>query len=662
MSRPNGAILVIVSTTIVRFASANAAGGAPDALFPAAHPDACSGWSHDLEVREGTLPNILPTHDGGVIVVSRGDVRIDSGPTTAFGRPAGAFVANFSACGAVRYVVPLLMPHSLVEAESLDPSGDLYLTGTSWEGSRRQYVWTARMEAGTGRLGWFRQYPCVDSGFSSLYSTGKGGLIAIAEISGGLRIGNRTLGVPPELVDYSFTPAMQFLIVLDEQGQLAFSEELDNRRHVLYPGRDQVFLASQRDRASDYAESVEARAYDGRLLWRRTVDRDGYLVADGNGGLVQLAYGSYRCHDPQSPCPPTRMEKVSFGPDGQVSPGIAISPYGEEATPAAAVQHWEARRSEVPVQERTPESPIWSVDSSGRSLVLNGEAGFTAYDGGGRIIRQAPCCAREAADKSSLGTTLAWAFDGAVLAAHMAERGSVLRLTKQFLDQKGQAAAVQPGIENGSPKQRTRSADKAVSTGGTCPAGMVRIPPWLLPLPRIRSASARFALHAYCIDILETTQAEYRTCVKAHKCAPIEHRLSWPNRDSYPVTSATILQANDYCRFRGKRLPTPGEWRRAAFGDPGVADSWGDPSFFIGGPGVCHGKRPCEVGTSDIDISSFGARDMISNAQEWLCDESEIRDCHEVGGNRWDSDPREGAVVYGYAKRAGIRCAADLQE
>ena len=179
-----------------------------------------------------------------------------------------------------------------------------------------------------------------------------------------------------------------------------------------------------------------------------------------------------------------------------------------------------------------------------------------------------------------------------------------------------------PSVTNSSPSPPHFTDMVLVSVGtfqmGCDPAhnGIEVCDPTELPLHTV-------TLDAYLIDKTEVTNGKYAQCVASGSCAaPFSNssdtRTSYYNNPiyaNYPVILVTWNDANNYCAWAGKRLPTEAEWEKAARGASDTrAYPWGDqsPNCTLAN---CWGTNACvgdtnEVGSYPLGASPYGALDM----------------------------------------------------
>ena len=130
-------------------------------------------------------------------------------------------------------------------------------------------------------------------------------------------------------------------------------------------------------------------------------------------------------------------------------------------------------------------------------------------------------------------------------------------------------------------------------------------------------------LDAFWIDQTEVTNAQYRLCVEAGNCQEPEITDFYNSEKftKHPVVYVSWNDAQGYCEWAGRRLPTEAEWEKAARGTEGQIYPWGDDSpdndflnYYrnIGNTTV--------VGRYTLGVSPYGLFDMAGNVWEWVAD------------------------------------------
>jgi formylglycine-generating enzyme required for sulfatase activity len=181
---------------------------------------------------------------------------------------------------------------------------------------------------------------------------------------------------------------------------------------------------------------------------------------------------------------------------------------------------------------------------------------------------------------------------------------------------------------------------------------MVRVPAGAFTMGRKTASAAERPEHtvtlsrSFLLDRNEVTVAQYAACVQSGACtsaglhgpdlAPSDVSARGalcnsfdPARANHPINCVDRLQAEAYCRFARKRLPTEAEWEYAARGPASHRFPWGNerPSCSVlvierAGAGVCRDGTTGTgvVGSYPANASPFGALDMAGNVREWVSD------------------------------------------
>lgn len=134
-------------------------------------------------------------------------------------------------------------------------------------------------------------------------------------------------------------------------------------------------------------------------------------------------------------------------------------------------------------------------------------------------------------------------------------------------------------------------------------------------------------LSAYWIDKYEVTNLEFMdfTIETGYVGEDIQGKnwrlfFSSANKAHYPAI-LTWRDAEAYCKYKGKRLPTETEWEKAARGTEGFVYPWGNEWEDRRSNTYESGfHEPIAIGKFD-DVSPFGVHDMLGNVQEWTSSE-----------------------------------------
>jgi len=167
---------------------------------------------------------------------------------------------------------------------------------------------------------------------------------------------------------------------------------------------------------------------------------------------------------------------------------------------------------------------------------------------------------------------------------------------------------------------------------------------------RHESPRHRVRVSPFRLDKYEVTVGAWREAVDAGAVEPPACRVENPwelamcnyrfvGRENHPVNGVSWLDAQAYCRFRGKRLPTEAEFEYVhRDGIDGRVFPWADGKFASVGTGNYAGREfPIELSEGSIHgghhddhlltapvgsfpANSYGVHDMAGNIWEWTND------------------------------------------
>jgi formylglycine-generating enzyme len=185
----------------------------------------------------------------------------------------------------------------------------------------------------------------------------------------------------------------------------------------------------------------------------------------------------------------------------------------------------------------------------------------------------------------------------------------------------GSTDVAEPEVESGSKEEPIQEEMITIPAGsfirGTTSGGFDEQP------------QRSIVLDTFSIDRYEVTNHQYQQFILA-----TGHRKSGPPSRyaksigkmrgmNQPVVYVSWDDATEYCRWKGKRLPTEAEWEKAMRGTDGRLWPWGNKEQPNGAnwARVQDGHEVSgRVGSFQTDKSPYGVMDGAGNVMEWVAD------------------------------------------
>lgn len=132
-------------------------------------------------------------------------------------------------------------------------------------------------------------------------------------------------------------------------------------------------------------------------------------------------------------------------------------------------------------------------------------------------------------------------------------------------------------------------------------------------------------LDAFWMDKYEVSNAMYLKCMQDGACSEMVSDNTTYNNWIYrnhPITYVTWEQANVYCQWAGRRLPSEAEWEKAARGTDGRKYPWGNeaPNARLANFDGSMIHEAVSVYRYPLGASPYGVLNMSGNVREWIAD------------------------------------------
>jgi iron(II)-dependent oxidoreductase len=148
----------------------------------------------------------------------------------------------------------------------------------------------------------------------------------------------------------------------------------------------------------------------------------------------------------------------------------------------------------------------------------------------------------------------------------------------------------------------------------------------------------------YAMDVYEVTNAQFRKFIEDNGYASEsywsgagwqwvqDHKRRQPsywddeavNQPDQPVVGVTWYEADAYCRWAGKELPTEAQWEKACHGTDARPYPWGDKPLESNGDKMASQSdeiHTAAVGSAPQTQSPYGIQDLAGSVLEWTATE-----------------------------------------
>jgi formylglycine-generating enzyme required for sulfatase activity len=222
---------------------------------------------------------------------------------------------------------------------------------------------------------------------------------------------------------------------------------------------------------------------------------------------------------------------------------------------------------------------------------------------------------------------------------------------KLGLDEEQQAVYYQ--LQQRIPQSHKRSHSKNVS-GPVQDQSMALVPAGEFSMGSLRGdpdeqPARKVYVDAFFMDKYQTSVGKYGTFLEATaREAPADWDvMNKSMHQKRPVVNVDWTDADAYCKWAGKRLPTEAEWEKAARGTDGRTYPWGNelPTDF-------HANMKKEIWNNHVVLtpvgmfengkSPYGIYDMAGNVWEWVSDWYS-QDYYKVGPLKNPTGPSTGS-------------------